>query len=391
MSRKRIYLDHAATSPLRSDVRSAWLAATKLCGNPSSLHREGQTVRASLDRLRQQVASFLACRFQDVTFTSGATEANNLLISGQIAALPASGHLPHVVTSTLEHPSVSRPLRALAAEGNIDLTEIAPQGGGIVAAADVAAALRPETVLVTVVLVCSEFGIVQPLGEIVAAVTGERDRRSKSGDRTPLFLHTDAVQAGQYWNLAKLAVDALTLSAHKYGGPKGVGILAHKHGLSLAPQLRGGSQEQGLRAGTEAVEALLATAPLWRALSDNAARQARVEYVTALRDSLEMQLIQALPEVMIIGQTAPRAPHISAVAFPDTSAPVLQARADMLGVACSVGPACSAGAAGISAAAASLNLPARYAGGLCRFSFCEQTSQAELDRAVVLLVEAYHG
>ncbi|HET9477892.1 MAG TPA: cysteine desulfurase family protein, partial [Pyrinomonadaceae bacterium] len=245
MPNRRIYLDYSATTPVDPRVADAMARAlTGVFGNPSSVHSFGQQARAAVDRARREVAALINAKPNEIIFTSGGTEANNLAIRGLCEASVAHGR--HIVTSTIEHPSVRGVCNALEQHG-WEVTQLPVYQNGIVKVDDVRDALRLDTVLVTVMLANNEIGTIQPVTEIAALI---RERRS-AGQRH-LFLHTDAVQAAGrlVLNVEELGCDLLTLSAHKLYAPKGIGALYLRRGVRLAGQNIGGHQERERRAGT---------------------------------------------------------------------------------------------------------------------------------------------
>src|SRR5262245_39922622 len=278
---RRVYLDHSATTPIDSRVLEAMLPylADKF-GNASSVHSFGQEARAAVDKARRQVASLINARANEIVFTSGGTEANNLAIRGLCAAQPASGH---IITSAIEHPCVRGVIDGLEKKG-WHVTRLPVYDDGLVRVADVAAAIRPETILISVMLANNEIGTIQPVAQIAAHVEEERAR----GHR--LWLHTDAVQAAGRLPLdvATLGCDLLTLSAHKMYAPKGIGALYLRRGVRLAPQQVGGHQERERRAGTESVANIVAFGAAAQ-LAQNEI-ESRNEHTRSLRDRFERQV-----------------------------------------------------------------------------------------------------
>ncbi len=251
MPDRRIYLDHSATTPVAPRVANAMArSVTENFGNPSSVHGFGQQARAAVDRARRELAALVNARPNEIIFTSGGTEANNLAIRGVCEGSTVAGR--HIVTSSIEHPSVRGVCAAL--EHDWEITRLPVYENGIVRIEDVRNAVRPDTVLVTIMLANNEIGTVQPISEIGALV---RERRA-AGQK--LFLHTDAVQAAgrMALNVEELGCDLLTLSAHKLYAPKGVGGLYARRGVRLMGQNVGGHQERERRAGTENVPGIVA-------------------------------------------------------------------------------------------------------------------------------------
>lgn len=386
----RIYFDYAATTPLRPAIAERLLEIGQhLLANPSSRHQDGQWVRAEIELSRQQAANFLGVRHAEIIFTSGATEANNLLLRGLVEACRTDrpNQLPHLIVSGLEHPSILETATELNDLGLVELSIINPNQNGLVDVAEVKAVMRPNTVLISIMLVSNEVGTIQSLKEICHLRDEIRLERMNNPSLWPIFVHTDAVQAAQYINLQKYPVDSLTISAHKCGGPLGLGILMRKLSLPLRPIVTGGAQENGLRSGTENSLAIIAGQPLWPVLADGAARDQRRSNVGAIRDEFEQKVIAAVPNCQVIGASVDRSAHISAIAFESCQATTIQLKADLAGLSCSVGSACSSGADKPSASLHSLGLPAEVEASVVRFSFAETTSTEEIDRAVNILAE----
>jgi len=250
---RRVYLDHSATTPADPRVVAAMLPyLTEKFGNASSVHGFGQEARAAVDRARREVATLIGARPNEIVFVSGGTEANNLAIRGVGEA--AAGHGRHIITSAIEHSSVRGICEALEKRG-WEVTRLPVYKDGIVRVEDVRAALRPDTILISVMLANNEIGTIQPIAEIAALVRAERE---KSGRR--IWVHTDAVQAAGRIeiNVEALGCDLLSLSAHKLYAPKGAGALYVRRGVRLAPQSLGGHQERERRAGTEGVPGIVA-------------------------------------------------------------------------------------------------------------------------------------
>src|SRR5580704_13103798 len=275
---KRIYLDHNATTPIPPAVLAAMLPyLTEEFGNASSIHAYGQNAREAVERARSSVAALVGARATDIMFTSGGTESNNHAILGAVAAAP--GKTRHVITSAIEHVSVLDPCRALA-KNSVDLTVLPVDREGLVNPEDVRNAIRPETVLITLMLANNEIGTIEPIEEI-----------GKIASEKGIVFHTDAVQAAGKIpiDVERLGVDLVSISAHKFCGPKGVGALYIRKGTRLAPLMYGGHSERDRRPGTEDVAAIAgmgkAAELAFADLCEDAAR------VGALRDRLERGLL----------------------------------------------------------------------------------------------------
>ena len=362
----RIYLDHAATTPVRPEVLAAMLPLFGEGGfNASSLHAEGRRARALLDDARERVATALGAKPREIVFTAGGSESDNLAILGAARAARAARGADHVVSVATEHRAVLAALEVLRGEG-WDVTLLPVDGEGRLRLADFRAALRPGTALASVMLANNELGTLQPIREL-AAIARERD----------VLFHTDAIQApGRIpLDVRELGIDLLSLSAHKFYGPKGVGALFVREGTLLQALVVGGGQEAGLRAGTENVAGIAGlAAALELAVRDLPLESARL---AALRDRFESDVLANVPGSRINAAQGPRLPNISSVAFSDLDAPSLLARFDLEGLSVSAGSACAAGATEPSHVLAALGLPQALANGTIRFSFGRLTGEGE--------------
>ncbi|HEX8424228.1 MAG TPA: cysteine desulfurase family protein, partial [Pyrinomonadaceae bacterium] len=333
---RRVYLDNSATTPVDPRVVEAMLPyLTEKFGNASSVHFYGQEARVALDRARREVAALINARPNELVFLSGGTEANNLAIRGICET--AVEHGRHIITSQIEHSAVRGVCDALERRG-WEVTRLPVYADGIVRLEDVRAALRPDTVLITVMLANNEIGTIQPVGEIGALVREERKRGRKY-----LWLHTDAVQAAGRMNLDvdALGCDLLSLSAHKLNAPKGAGALYVRRSVRLTPQALGGHQERERRAGTESVPLIVAfgtAAALAREELD-----ARIAHLGRLRDQFERGVEASVADIVFNGDRARRLPHLSNISFRFIEGEGLLINLDMQGVAVSTGSACSSG------------------------------------------------
>jgi cysteine desulfurase len=373
----RIYLDHAATTTVRPEVLEAMLPLLGAGYNPSSIHAEGRAARAALDAARATVARILGAAPREIVFTGSGTEADVLAVVGAARARAERGR--HVVTTAIEHHAVLHAVDLLEAEG-WEVTRLPVDERGLVDPAAFAAALSPRTTLASVMLANNEIGVVQPVAELarVARAAG-------------VLFHTDAVQAAGWLPLDvdALGVDLLSLSSHKFSGPKGVGVLYVRRGTPLAAQIVGGGQEHGLRSGTENLAGIAGCA---RALElAEAERAAAVARVAALRDCLERGILALIPDVLVNGAGAPRLPNNLSAAFADVPSDALLIRLDLEGIAASAGSACAAGSLEPSHVAAAIGLAPRYRLGVIRFSLGRTTTQAEVDDVLRRLPAVLEG
>lgn len=378
---RKVYLDHSATTPSDPRVVEAMLPyLTERFGNASSVHSFGQEARAAVDRARRQVAAFAGARANEIVFTSGGTEANNLAIRGLGEA--AQSHGRHIITSAIEHPSVRSSIHGLEQRG-WEATQLPVYDDGVVRVEDVRAALRPDTILISVMMANNEIGTVQPIAEIGALVRAER----KVGRRN-LWLHTDAVQAAGRVpiDVESLGCDLLSLSAHKIYAPKGTGALFVRKGVRLTPQQVGGHQERERRGGTEAVANIVA----FGAATELAQREMpeRNEHTRRLRDRFEKQIAESVDEIVFNGSREQRLPHLSNISFRFIEGEGLLIHLDMQGVAVSSGSACSSGTLEPSPVIQALGRDDEMARGSIRFSFGKDNSEADVDYVSDVLMHA---
>ncbi|MGI9068457.1 MAG: cysteine desulfurase family protein [Pyrinomonadaceae bacterium] len=374
----RVYLDHSATTPADPRVVEAMLPyLTEKFGNASSVHFFGQEARAAVDRARREVAALLQARANEIVFVSGGTEANNLAIRGVITA--GSSDKGHIITSAIEHSSVRGICEALEQRG-WEITRLPAHEEGIVRAEDVRAALRLDTVLISVMLANNEIGTIQPIEEIGAFVREER-----AAGRLNLWLHTDAVQAAGRisLNVETLGCDLLSLSGHKFYAPKGCGALYVRRGVRLTSQNVGGHQERERRAGTEGVPgivALGAAAKLARAEMDQ-----RSEHDRRIRDRFEAGVSAAIPDIVFNGDRIRRLPHLSNISFRFIEGEGLLISLDLQSIAVSTGSACSSGTLEPSPVIRALGRNDELARGSIRFSFGKDNTDQDVDYVLEVL------
>jgi cysteine desulfurase len=359
---QRSYLDYNATAPLRPEVRAAVAAALSLTGNPSSVHAEGRAARSAIEAAREKVATLVGARSEDVIFTSGATEANALALAAQ------AGEAWHCYLSAVEHPSVlsggrfyreTTTVIPVTADGVADLAILAKQlekhhlGGW-----------RP---IVSLMAANNETGAVQPVAEASKIV------HSAGG-----LLHTDAVQAAGRIRLdmVTLGADMLSLSAHKIGGPKGVGALVLGNGASVEPLIKGGGQERRRRAGTENVAGIVGFGVAAELAS---ADLANVAAIAALRDELEAAARAIAPDLMVLSSRVPRLPNTTCIAVPGVKAETLVIGLDLAGVAVSSGSACSSGKVEASHVLSAMGVPQEVTQGAIRVSLGFATKRADIE------------
>ena len=371
----RIYLDNNATTPVEPAVLDAMLPYfSGDFGNASSIHTFGQRARAAVETARDQVAALVNARSQEIVFTSGGTESDNHAIFGIVAATASA--TKHVITSTIEHEAVLNACQALEKQG-VAVTYLPVSRDGLIDLNELRQAIRPGTVLITIMHANNELGTVQPLAE-VGRIAAEAD----------VYLHTDAVQSiGKIpVDLKALQLDLLSLSGHKLYAPKGVGALFIKGGTRLRQFLFGGHHQRGLRPGTENVPGIIGlgkAAELARlSLERDASR------IAALRDKLEGGLLARIPDSHANGSSAPRTPNTSNLTFPGIEGEALIISLDLKGLACSTGAACSSGAVEPSHVLTAIGLPAAEARASMRLSLGRHTTEAEIDAALEIVPAA---
>lgn len=370
----RIYLDYAATTPLRPEVRDAmepFLSAGGF-GNPSSLHTDGQQAKRALDTARDILANALGCRFSEISFTSGGTESDNAALVGVLLANKSRGN--HLVTTQIEHEAVTETARFLETLG-FRVTYLPVDEFGTVSPQSVAEALTDETILVSVMHANNEVGTVQPLREIAGIVHA-----------CGALLHTDAVQTFGLLpvTVGALGADLLTLSAHKIYGPKGIGALYVRSGIAIEPLLHGGGQERERRSGTENVAAVAGFGEAVRLLLPE--RAAEAERLTALRDRLWTGLSQRIPSVVLNGHPTNRLPNNLNFSLPGLDAETLLLSLDRAGVSASSGSACTSGSIEPSHVLSAMGLPNARLKSALRLTLGRGTTAEEIDRTVEILV-----
>lgn len=326
-----IYLDHAATTPVREEVREAmnpFLGAR--FGNPSSTHRWGREARAALDEARERVARTLGAKIDEICFTSGGTEADNMAVLGVWRALRKTGR-GACVSTPIEHKAVLGAVHRVEAEGG-DVRMLEVSGDGRVRTDSAREALRDDVAVCSVMWVNNETGIIQPVPEIIALAKA-----------AGAVFHTDAVQAFGKVEIdaSKQQFDVLSISGHKICAPKGIGALFVRRGTPIEPLMHGGSQDRGRRPGTENVAAAVGLACAAELVV--AEREREDERLRRLRDELERAIVERVPDAVVHGLGAPRAPHILSISIPGTDSESLLMALDLKGVAASGGSACQSG------------------------------------------------
>lgn len=356
----RVYLDYNASAPLLPECRAAMLDALSLIGNASSVHEEGRQARREIEAARAAVAGMIDARPQDIVFTSGGTEANNMAILGARVA--------SIVHSAVEHDAVRAP--ALLSGRPVRVVPVDGEGRLDLDALEAALADAPKPALLSLMMANNETGVVEPL-EAAAALA-----RSAGA-----LIHTDAIQIpGRLpLDVRALDIDMLSLSAHKFGGPKGVGALWVRPGLGLDSLIAGGGQELGRRSGTENIAAIAGFGAAAARVPDLLNDRARLRM---LRDRIEAELRALCPELLIAGATAGRLPNVTAISMPGLSAETQVMRFDLMGIALSAGSACSSGKVKKSHVLDAMGIEAKTASEVVRVSLGHGTTEEEVARFI---------
>jgi cysteine desulfurase len=371
-----VYLDHAATTPVAPEVRAAMLPFLgEVFGNPSSAHATGRAARVAVDEARERVAQSLGCAANEVVFTSGGSEADNLAIRGAVDR--HSGRGRHLVVTAVEHDAVLKTAEELADLGRCEVSVVPCDGRGAVDPEAVGAAVRDDTVLVSMMLANNEVGTVQDV-----AAAAEAARRRNPG----VLVHTDAVQAlGRLpVDVRALGVDMASITAHKIYGPKGAGALYLRRGVAIAAQVSGGGQERARRSGTENVAAIAGLAAAVSLVEEERARE--MPRLGRLAERLMETVLDGVPDAVLTGHGAPRLPSFATFAFAGLETEMLLTLLDRAGVEASGGSACSSGAHMPSHVLVAMGLPPRVAGGALRCTLGRGTTEDEVDRAAAAIV-----
>jgi len=365
-----IYLDHAATTPVREEVLEAMVPFFgPRFGNPSSAHRWGRDARTALDEARERVAHCLGARSDEICFTSGGTEADNIAILGAWRALSGSGRRA-VATTPVEHKAVLGAVHQAAKEG-AEERFTAMRDTGVVDLSSFKDVVRTDTAIASVMWVNNEIGTIQPIADLA--------RHAKS---VGALFHTDAVQA--FGNLpidaSAVPFDVLTVSGHKIGAPKGIGAVFIRRGLVIEPLFHGGTQDRGRRPGTENVAAAIGFARA--AELAIAEREAHWEQLARLRDRLEAGIVARVPDAVVHGRGGPRAPHIVNISVPGTDSESMLMALDLRGIGCSAGSACQSGSVSPSHVLSAIGVSNELASAAIRMSVGALTTEAAIDRVV---------
>ncbi len=377
---KKIYLDYAATTPTDKEVLKAMLPYFNIeFGNASSLHSFGRNAMDAVTQARKKTAGFFDAKEEEIIFTSGATESNNLAIKGVLRAYqknsPAGGgKIPHIITTAFEHSCVLKACQKLGKEGNAEITYLPVHSDGIVKVKDVQNAIKRNTLLISVMYVNNEIGTVQPIAEIGKLLKNINKKRERK-----IFFHTDATQAIAYFdcNIEKLGADLLSMSAHKIYGPKGVGILYIRKGTKIDRIQDGGDQEFSLRAGTLNTTGIIGLGKAIELLQKT--KEKNAHKIKKLRDYLIKKILKEIPDAQLNGSLKKRSPNNANFSFLNVEGESLLFYLDAEGIACSTGSACSSGSLDPSHVLLALGLKPEQAHGSLRVSLGKYTTKNEID------------
>ena len=373
-----VYMDHAGTTPMAPEVLRAMTPYfTQFFGNPSSIHTVGQEARYALDDARERVARALNCRPREVVFTGGGTESDNAAIVGVATALQETGK--HIVTSSVEHHAVLHTCQHLESLG-FEVTYLPVDSDGIVQPDAVLGAITPQTTLVSVMYANNEIGVVNPIPQISAAVKSRASELSRT-----ILLHTDAVQAAGYLDLdvRKLGVDLLSLSGHKFHGPKGTGVLFIRRGAPFLPYILGGGQERERRSGTENIPGIVGLSVALE--TANSQRETNSRHCAALRDRIVQQVLARVPGSRLNGHSTQRLPNNANFSFSGIEGEPILLGLDMAGIAASSGSACSSGSLEPSHVLLALGQSAEVARGSLRLTLGKDNTEEEVDYLLEVL------
>jgi cysteine desulfurase len=374
--KRQIYMDHGASTPVDPRVVEAMLPYwTEAYGNPASSHQHGRQAQRGLEQARSTIADLLNAQPAEVVFTGCGSESDNLALRGVMWAARAAGHGNHLITTAIEHSAVLGTARQLEEQFGFELTVLPVDEHGRVSVDDVAAALRSETVLVSVMAANNEIGTLQPV-EAIGQLLRERG----------VLFHTDAIQAIAFtdWDLQRLPYDLVSFAPHKFYGPKGVGFLYVRHGIELVSSLTGGSQEEGRRAGTVNVPFAVGAAEAFRLAMEQ--REENTAHYTSLRDRLLTAIPAAIPDICrVTGHPTERLPHNASFAFRGLSGNDLLMHLDMAGIGASSGSACSTGNPKPSRVLKATGLSDEWAKGGLRLTVGRQNSMEDVEYIIQTL------
>ena len=383
---KKIYLDHGATTPVDKKVLAAMLPYfSEKFGNAMSIHSFGSVANEAVEKARKQTADFFGAKPEEIIFTSGATESNNLVVKGVVSAhYKNNKNIPHIITTAFEHHCVLDACKEMERSGMAEVTFVKPDKEGIVSVKDIERAIKPNTMLVSMMYVNNEIGTVQPIAEIGKIISKIDEQRAVNNK---VSFHTDATQAINYFDcdINKLGVDLLSMSAHKIYGPKGIGALYIRKGTAIKRMQDGGGQEAGKRAGTHNVPGIVG---LGAAISMiNEQRTKNNKKIIELRNYLISGVLKEIPEAKLNGSKTKRSPNNANFSFRNVEGESLLLMLDIEGIAASTGSACTSGSLEPSHVLLSLGMKHEDAHGSLRLTLGKGTTKKEIDYTIKKLKE----
>jgi cysteine desulfurase len=377
---KSIYLDHAATTPVDPEVFKAMEPYfSDKYGNASSIHSFGQEATRAIDKARDSVSKYLNCNPEEIIFTSGATESNNLAIKGIVES--SSLKKPHIITSKIEHHCVLETVQYLERKGKIEATYLETGKDGVLNTKLVQNSIKENTLLVSIMYANNEIGTIQPIKEI-----GNLLKNINLNRKNKIYFHTDAVQAIGYLNcdVQRLEVDLLSLSAHKFYGPKGIGILFVKKGTKISPLHHGGAHEFGLRSGTLNVPLIVGLGKAIELLQTKKYKQ-DVEKIKKLRDKLISEVLKNIPKTTLNGSRENRVPGNANFRFKNIEGESIMLGLDFEGIYASTGSACASGSLKPSHVLLALGIPQEEAHGSLRITLGKENTEKDIDKLLEIL------
>ncbi|MFA6106171.1 MAG: cysteine desulfurase family protein [Patescibacteria group bacterium] len=384
MTKKKIYLDHGATTPVDKEVLEAMLPYfSEKYGNAASHHFFGKDGCKAVEAARNEAAIFFHANPEEIIFTSGATESNNLAVKGIIKRAKIEGAKPHIITTAFEHHCVLDACGAMQKEGLAEVTFLNPEADGVISVKSVEEAIKPNTVLISVMYVNNEIGTLQPIAAIGAMIKKENASRENK-----IYFHTDATQAVNYFNcdVDDLGVDMLSMSAHKIYGPKGVGLLYIRKGTLIARIQDGGDHEGGKRAGTLNVPGIVGLGKALELAGKNNKKDAKK--IAKLRDRLIDRALAEIPDTFLNGSREFRSPNNANISFRNVEGESLLMLLDMAGIAVSTGSACSSDSLAPSHVLLAIGRKAEEAHGSIRMTLGKNNTEEEIDYTVEKLKES---
>ncbi len=381
---KKIYLDYAATTPTDPRVLKAMIPYfTKIFGNASSLHEPGQQAKRAMGQARQQIADLIKAEPDEIVFTSGGSEADNLALKGIFYTLKQPQK--HIIISKIEHHAVLEPCHFLEKQG-AEVTYLSVDKNGLVNTVQLQQAIKDETVLISIIQANNEIGAIQPIKEIGQIIKAERERRKKDKINIPIYFHTDAVQTFGHLpiNVNELGVDLLSASSHKLYGPKGVGMLYVRQGIKIASLIHGGEHEKGRRASTENISGIVGFAKAVELAQEEINKEAK--RLTELRDYLIDQILSKIKKSRLNGHPKKRLPNNVNVSLEGIEGEAMLTELDLAGIACSTGSACSSATLEPSHVLLALGLPPEVSHSSLRFTLGRWTKKKHLDYTVKHLI-----